>query len=48
VSITAGLITFGGAFFPALSRLSTGAREKLVKLYDRSIRVLVVCMLPLP
>lgn len=45
--ITAGLAIFSSALFPAMAKFSVDRRDKLFKLYERSFRIMIVCVLPL-
>lgn len=47
VTVMAGVQNFGGALLPAMSRLSVGDREALLKLFERSVRLMLVAALPL-
>lgn len=46
ITIITGLAMFGSALFPVMSRLANDAPQKLVTAYEKSIRILLVTVLP--
>ena len=46
VTIATGLAMFGSALFPIMSRFANEAPQKLIVTYERSIRIILVTVLP--
>ncbi len=47
VTISTGIGMFGSAIFPVMSRLFAESKNELFKLYERSVRLMLVALLPL-
>ena len=47
VTISTGIVMFGSAIFPVMSRLFAESKDELFKLYERSVRLMLVALLPL-
>ncbi len=47
VTIATGIGMFGSATFPVMSRLFAESKKELFKLYERSVRLMLVALLPL-
>ena len=46
VTVATGVYTFGAALLPTMSRLSVSATDELYKIFSRSIRLMIVGVLP--